>query len=110
MNDPLKRLWQGYAPAAVDYLRRGGEEGLLRAYELGREALSSGVGLLETAEIHRAAVVEALPGDGAEGLQRALVLFDFHARLYPQGPPQARVEDRALSGGAAGGLHGSGHP
>ena len=45
-----------YAAALRDYLAGSGEEATLRAYELGRKAITDGVGLIELAAVHGKAV------------------------------------------------------
>ncbi|MBI3894982.1 MAG: response regulator [Acidobacteria bacterium] len=50
--DTLDQLAEQYAAALGDYLVKGGETPLRLAYELGRKAIASGVGVLEMASIH----------------------------------------------------------
>ena len=52
MIDTLDQLAEQYAAALEDYLAGGGEAPLHLAYELGRQAIASGVGVLEMASIH----------------------------------------------------------
>lgn len=49
-----------YAGALDDYLSSGGEDALQRAYEIGRASLAGGVGLLEMAAMHHAALAQVL--------------------------------------------------
>ncbi|HET7754790.1 MAG TPA: ATP-binding protein [Anaeromyxobacteraceae bacterium] len=56
-------LARDYAEALREYVSGAGEAALARAYELGRTAASSGVGLLEFAVIHHDALVD-LPRRG----------------------------------------------
>jgi len=55
-------LAEQYLAALEDYLRGSGEAALSRAYDLGREALSTGMGVLEMAMMHRHAVGAASQG------------------------------------------------
>lgn len=56
----LCELEQRYAAALEDYLERGGEAGLQRGYELGRQALGEGRGILEMVELHHRALAAVL--------------------------------------------------
>jgi signal transduction histidine kinase len=53
-------LDESYRAALREYLAQGGEAPLLQAYELGRQALDSGVGLLGLVNIHENAVAEVI--------------------------------------------------
>lgn len=53
-------LEQSYKTVLADYLREGGESHLNAAYEIGREALRSGVGLVGLVNVHYAALVSSL--------------------------------------------------
>jgi two-component system, NarL family, sensor histidine kinase UhpB len=57
-----------YKDALQRYLRRGGEAGLQRAYELGRRCLAEGVGVLNMVALHHAAIEEIF--SGAKGSAR----------------------------------------
>ena len=52
MKDPLQGIGEDYASALADYLASGDEALLKRAYEMGREALVRGGGVLEVAALH----------------------------------------------------------
>src|SRR5438093_12235000 len=55
-----------FARALEEHLSRGEEAGLLSAYELGREALGSGLGVLDVAGFVHGALLDAgapAPGD-----------------------------------------------
>jgi signal transduction histidine kinase len=56
----VRELTEEYSLALGEFLARGGEEGLLRAYELGRRALAEGFGVLEMAALHQEALLKAL--------------------------------------------------
>jgi signal transduction histidine kinase len=60
MKDEVRKLTREYVSALQLYLRGGGEATLLRAYELGREALGLHLGVLEMAALHQEALVSAL--------------------------------------------------
>jgi signal transduction histidine kinase len=55
MSAEFDRLSGLYATALRSFLRRSGERPLSRAYALGREALSAGLGILDMATIHDSA-------------------------------------------------------
>lgn len=62
-RDIFPDLTGEYREALRDYLTGGGEAPLHKAYELGRQALASGTGLLSLVDIHQTATVElALSG------------------------------------------------
>jgi len=58
--DKLVRLRDRYASAFRDYLARHDEASLQRAYEIGRQCLAEGVGLLDLTEAHHAALAREL--------------------------------------------------
>jgi PAS domain S-box-containing protein len=56
MNDPLRDLKDQYTRTLHDYLAEAGETNLHHAYELGRQALAEGLGVLEMASLHHHAL------------------------------------------------------
>jgi PAS domain S-box-containing protein len=60
MSDPSPEFVDEYAAALQDYLSGGGEAALQRAYQLGREALAQGLGVLEFAAVHHQALAQIL--------------------------------------------------
>ncbi|HSF15237.1 MAG TPA: HAMP domain-containing sensor histidine kinase [Vicinamibacteria bacterium] len=60
MKGTVEKLTEAYALALEDYLKGAGEEALLRAYQIGREAVSKGLGVLEIAAVHQDASVAVL--------------------------------------------------
>lgn len=64
-----------YRRALADYLSGAGEDALLRAYELGRQAMTHGVGLLEMVSLHHDMLRQALtrrpPGERLAALRSA---------------------------------------
>ncbi len=56
MSEQLQRLRQEYAAGLQAYLLQGGEGALSQAYELGRRALVEGLGVLDMAALHSAAI------------------------------------------------------
>ena len=58
--DRVRRLHQDYAAAFLGYLARRDESGLRAAYELGRNAVSDPVGLLNLVHVHHAVLVDVL--------------------------------------------------
>jgi len=80
MTVAAQELTERYAAALRDYLSGGGEAALLRAYELGRQALAQGGGVLEMAALHQEALVAALlemlaPHDSRRTARRASEFF-----------------------------------
>lgn len=64
-----------YREALRDYLAGGGEAALHKAYELGRQALASGFGLLGLVDIHQAAASELLQSGAGPDAQRSTGRF-----------------------------------
>ena len=60
MTDVLARLRLDYRSALVGYLSQRGETQLHSAYEIGRAAISGGVGLLELVQAHNAVTLDLL--------------------------------------------------
>src|SRR6266581_7964471 len=56
MSDPLRDLKDQYTRTLQDYLAEAGEANLHHAYELGRQALAEGLGILEIASMHHHAL------------------------------------------------------
>src|SRR5437867_9545112 len=56
MNDSLRVLRDQYTRTLHDYLEDAGETNLHLAYELGRQALAEGLGVLEMASLHHHAL------------------------------------------------------
>jgi light-regulated signal transduction histidine kinase (bacteriophytochrome) len=77
MTSRVPSLAEQYADALEQYLGGSGEAALSQAYELGREAMSSGLGVLDIAAIYRDAVNAAvLRGEAPqEGFARAAEFF-----------------------------------
>ena len=55
---------RAYSRALEDYLSRGGEDALQSAYEIGRIALSEGLGILDMSALHHTALAQLLPRMG----------------------------------------------
>ena len=62
MNDPLRDLRDQYTRTLHDYLAEAGETNLHHAYELGRQALAEGLGILEMASLHHHALATVAGG------------------------------------------------
>jgi two-component system sensor histidine kinase DegS len=60
MNVTVDRFGKSYQDALLSYLRDLGEEHLHRAYEMGRDALVGGLGILEVAASHQLALRRVL--------------------------------------------------
>src|SRR3990172_12940568 len=79
-NEPLAReaLAKEYGAALQEFVSGAGEAALTRAYELGRRAIASGVGLLDLAMVHHEALL-ALPADGPGARSRVVMAAQFLA-------------------------------
>jgi GAF domain-containing protein len=96
----------GYASALTDYLRDPGERSLRVAYELGREAVSRQLSMLELAVVHQEALVSALADlSGSEETQQvtraagdffleSLASFEMVQRGFIEATEAARLERR----------------
>ena len=60
MDEGLTRFQRNYAPVLLRRLSRQDEAGLGSAYELGRDALSRSIGLLEVVRVHNETVLEVM--------------------------------------------------
>jgi signal transduction histidine kinase len=71
MNVNVDRFGRSYLDALQSYLRDTGEEHLHRAYEMGRDALVGGLGILEVAAWHHDALRRMqLTGGGTDSARR----------------------------------------
>ncbi len=59
-GNTLEVFRRNYTPPFLAYLAREDEAGLRDAYELGREAMSRGVGILGLVDVHNAAFLEVV--------------------------------------------------
>jgi light-regulated signal transduction histidine kinase (bacteriophytochrome) len=80
MSERINGFRREYISALETYLEAGDETALSHAYELGRRAMIDGLGVLDMAVLHRAAVkslvVPAPPGDRAQVADAAANFFD----------------------------------
>ena len=60
MIDHLDRLRLDYAPLMLKYLTHRDESGLQAAYELGRQAMSQSVGMLDLVRVHNEVFLRVL--------------------------------------------------
>jgi phosphoserine phosphatase RsbU-like protein len=60
VSDALARLRLDYRSAFTGFLSRRGEPQLSSAYELGRRAIATGVGLLDLVHVHNAVTLDLL--------------------------------------------------
>jgi hypothetical protein len=68
----LAEFRAAYASAFAEYLQDGDEPARRTAYELGREAVTAGLGLMDVADAHHAAVIAAVRGGAsADAVARA---------------------------------------
>ena len=107
-----------YGAAFTDYLRGSGESALETAYELGRRAVQERMSMLELAEIHHAAVTQALEAPvsrdglmklaeaGASFLSESLSAYEMVQRGFREVQEEALLEQqyadqlRALADGS----------
>ena len=84
MKATSPKLMEEYQAALCSYLAGGGEVALQRAYELGRSALSEGLGVLEIAALHHEVMVTVLSAtqDDVAGTVTAATKF-FVESLSP---------------------------
>jgi anti-sigma regulatory factor (Ser/Thr protein kinase) len=102
----LDAFRSGYQLAFAGHLAGEGESGLELAYELGREAVISGLSLLELAGIHHAVLAESLeeasePGEleriaraGNDFFLESLSTFEMTQRGFLEVQEKARIEQR----------------
>jgi Phosphoserine phosphatase RsbU, N-terminal domain len=62
VNTLLRRLGKKYMAALRQYLKNPGEPMLQCGYELGRNAVESGLGVLETAALYQKSLAKVLSG------------------------------------------------
>jgi signal transduction histidine kinase len=96
MSPSVRELAQAYSMALQEYNASGSEAALLRAYQLGRHAVSDGVGVLEMAALHQQALGaarqaalneatdECVASRAAEFLAEALAPFELTRRGFQQ--------------------------
>src|SRR5437879_12939830 len=79
MKPPSSELLPQYAAALQEYLAGGGEGVLRRAYELGRQTLADGFGVLEMGVLLHRTLLTAGPGGRtpAERAQRAAAVEEL---------------------------------
>lgn len=81
MTPPLERLEGTYLRALQEYCAAGSEEALLRGYQLGRSAVTEGIGVLDMAALHQEALSSSLLGSlaAADGPRTAKRAAEFLA-------------------------------
>jgi len=80
VNSAPDELVEQYPIALREYCSAGGEAALLRAYQIGRHAVATGVGALEMAALHQEALLSVIPEtlapeEGARIATRAVEFF-----------------------------------
>ncbi|HYE34070.1 SpoIIE family protein phosphatase [Methylocaldum sp.] len=110
MNDTLREFAKHYASELRNYLAGAGEAGLQRAYELGRLAVESGLGVLDIESIYRealASVLEGLPSAeesrhtvamAAEFWAESLAPFEMTHRGFREANDELRRLNQTLKG------------
>jgi len=109
MNSPLRRLSRQYAAAFRRYLAGEQEAILQEAYELGREAIARGLGVMDMARVHQWALTSCLAPTPGEMRSRTLNAAEsfFLETLSPfeathRGFRKANLELRQLNAALAG--------
>lgn len=101
----VRELTGEYTGAFMSFLDGGGEAALERAYEIGRQAIDGGLGVLDIAAIHEDSLKRVLNGvaSAAEGARVAKAAEDFFAEtlapfeMAQRGYVQANFELRELT-------------
>lgn len=108
MNRTLHGLKERYVAALQGYLEGAQETALLRAYELGREAIDEGAGLLDMARAHEEALGEVLlglpspeewaraVGDASDLFAESLAPFEMAHRGFREANDTLRALNRKL--------------
>ncbi|MBI3948313.1 MAG: hypothetical protein HY321_20525 [Armatimonadetes bacterium] len=108
MTDAAEGLRQVYITALNDYLNTGSEEALARAYELGRQGIAEGLGVLELTAVHQEALVALLlqglapeesariVGRAADFLAECLALFEMALRGFRETNAALRAANESL--------------
>jgi serine phosphatase RsbU (regulator of sigma subunit)/anti-sigma regulatory factor (Ser/Thr protein kinase) len=105
MSVDLEAFRSGYADAFQSYLAGGGETGLESAYELGREAATGDLSLLDLAGIHHDVLADCLSSlpkgelervarAGTDFFQESLSTFEMIQRGFGEAQETARLEQR----------------
>jgi serine phosphatase RsbU (regulator of sigma subunit)/anti-sigma regulatory factor (Ser/Thr protein kinase) len=105
MSADLDSFRAGYTAAFRSYLAGGGETGLESAYELGREAVSDELSLLELAGIHHEVLADSLARApkaelervaraGTDFFRESLSTFEMIQRGFGEAQETARLEQR----------------
>ena len=100
-RDELARLRLDYRSAFVGYVSRRGETQLTAAYEIGRTAIRSGVGLLDLVQLHNGVTLELVraAGDAGERLVLAEAAASFLVEVLASSDmAQRAVLDRTRGG------------
>jgi hypothetical protein len=110
VSDVARSPAEEYASALHEHLMGSQGRTLVRAHELGRRAVDSGLGVLDVAEAHHGALAAALAGastprEGAQVAKRAaaflaeaLVPFEERTRHHLEGLAALRNIDIAIAG------------
>jgi serine phosphatase RsbU (regulator of sigma subunit)/anti-sigma regulatory factor (Ser/Thr protein kinase) len=107
VTDPRDEFRAAYASAFHDYVTgTSGEQGLERAYELGRRAVSEGFSMLDLAAVHHESLAEALALAGSaeehanaaraatEFAMESLSTFEMAQRGFREAQEAARLEQQ----------------
>lgn len=107
MKDSLDEFVTQYRAALREYVERGGEDALARAYELGRKAVGEGLGLLQVVAFYHEALETVLHGTPMTGgmtralkarefLNESLAPFEMTHRGFQEANAQLRESNEAL--------------
>lgn len=102
MSDLAARFHQKYEAALGAHLSTAGEEGLTAAYDLGRWAMSNGLGLLDVVEAHqnvarKLASTRALGTGADQFLLQSLAAFEMAQRGFSETRERVKVEEALVT-------------
>src|SRR5690242_10470198 len=81
MTGTERTIARGYEACLREYLDRGGEAALSRAYEFGRRAAEGGSGALDLVLLHHRVLSDALPAGAAEQRVALVKAAEFLAEV-----------------------------
>lgn len=111
MNELIEQFIHEYRSALVEHLNSEGEKGLAVAHDLGRWAMSHGLGLLDVVQTHQNSARGLADNGGTDAsadefLLQSLAAFEFAQRGFWDAQERIKFEEllvarlRAVTGGA----------
>ncbi len=99
MTAEAQILARDYAPAFLAYLSRPDEKGLAAAYELGRRAMRTEVGLLAVVRVHSQLLLEVL--ESARDVEEARQLAENASTFLVEALASFEMTQRGFMAGEA---------